>query len=222
MNARAASRAAALCLIGCLSFGIVSGCSNNEQNAQQSDASLASAFEDGEIRNDYFKITVKAPDGLYILSNQELRQIYNLGSDIAAAGDEGLSAQLDALEQFQVPLFGVFQHPPGAAVNINPNVLGSAEKVSHLPGMKTAEDYFFHSKKMMAQTAVTFVAEDGYATQRIGGVDFKRMDATMTVQGQSIEQSYYAARYDDYFFLLIESARNESTQSVLENIKLDW
>lgn len=199
-----------------------SACEQRSDLTSNKQASKESVVSGTAVANEFFKLTLDAPTDWYVLTNAELLELLNMGGKVATSGNREMEAVLDASEENQAALFGVFRHPPGTPVEINPNVIASAERVSYSPGIKRGSDYFFHTKRMLGQSNLAVTFEDGYAEREIGGVNFDRMNTTMTVQGVTINQSYYAAKFDDHIVLLVATPGDATTDPILDGIKLEW
>jgi hypothetical protein len=92
------------------------------------------------------------------------------------------------------------------------------------PGVKTGADYFYQFKKLAAQTNAQYDFKDETAV-KLGGKDFTRLDLTMTIAGQSADQSYYAARMGDEMIIFIQSyktdAERDETGAIVESVRFD-
>lgn len=167
-------------------------------------------------------MTFDAPDNWYVASDAQIRELMNFGSDVAAGDKDDLKAIIDASMQRNIPLFAVFEHEPGAPVEINPSIIAVAEHMAAAPGIKSGADYFFHAKKLMAQSTAQYAFDDEYKVRKFGEVSFDQMDLTITVGGQTVSQSYYAAKHDNYIVSVIASPNDAITSAVLENLKFVW
>jgi hypothetical protein len=107
--------------------------------------------------------------------------------------------------------------------------MGIAENIGLMTGAKTGKDYFFHAKKLIAQTGGNYEFSDDYRERVIGGVTFDVLDVNSSFNGVNIEQTYYAARHEGFFITFIETHGAEETDEskaitsqILDSIKLDW
>jgi hypothetical protein len=91
--------------------------------------------------------------------------------------------------------------------------------------VKTGADYFFHMKRLMQQSNVTYEFKEPTTTREIGGVVFDRLDLTFSLNGQSVDQSYYAARRGDHVVAIIETAGTpeewRETSALIDTITFD-
>ena len=52
----------------------------------------------------------------------------------------------------------------------------------------------------------------------VGGINFDAMNATMTFQGQSISQIYYATKHRGHIIMIVETFPGETTDTILEAV----
>jgi len=208
-------------LVACMLLFFVAAC--GERSEKNTNAhSQETVVENGIVKNAFFKLSFEPIEDWYLLSDQELRQLLNLGERIATAESEDLGRIVEATREANVAIFGIFEHAPGSPVPLNPNVLVQAEDVSHAPGVKTGADYYFHTKQVLRETGLNFVFGETLQKKSISGIEFDQMNVSLTYQGQEVKQRYYATRYEDYILMIIESGYGEGTAAVLDRIVLDW
>ena len=207
-----------------LSFLTLASC--GKKAADTSTSKYTEEVEENVLYNDFFKMTVHKPNDWVALDHSASTEMIKLGGDLASSGNKDLEAVLDATEKRNIPLFSIFRYAPGSPVDVNPNVMGLAEDISIAPGIKTGKDYFFHAKKLMAQSNASYTFSDEYSEREIGGALFDQMDVTISLSGTSSNQSYYAAKYKNYMVIIIESygvdQDNSVTKTVLDGIAFDW
>lgn len=178
------------------------------------------------FKNDHFALTVEKPESWHALTLEQQEQLFGMGADLASSGNADMKKLMDVSAKRLQPLFAFFKHELGTPVPFNPNVLALAENASFMPGMKTGEDYFYQSKKLMLQKGINYEFGEQYSKRTIGGVVFDVMDVTMNFNGASVKQKYYAARHGDYFVSLIESYTSDeqraATSEIIDSIQLDW
>jgi len=176
--------------------------------------------------NDYFGVRVKKPDAWHAATPEQLDLLVGVGKDVVAGGNDDMMTALDASTKRTFPLFMFFMHEIGAPVPLNPSIVGMAENMNFMPGVKNGEDYFYHAKKLMAQSNLHYEFADEYRQRTIGGVTFDVLDLTMSFNGASVKQTYYAARHGDYVVSFIESYGadefKDTTSKIIDSIELDW
>jgi hypothetical protein len=202
-------------------------CSDSEQASKPATTSpLTEAVSDNTFKNEYFGITVTKPEDWHSAPHEVIDQVMGIGGEIVSAGNEDLKRVLDVSTKRNHSIFMVSKYEFGAPVPLNPNIIGVAESVGFMPGVKTGEDYFFHVKKMMAQSALNIQFDEGYSQRNIGGVPFDAMDLTLTMNGAKIKETYYAARHGDFVISIIEiygsDEFKDETSAVIDTIELDW
>lgn len=170
-------------------------------------------------------ITATPPDGWYVMPIETTEAMMDRGGAIVFGDDEMLRAA-EASKQTSHQIFTYFKHAPGSPVESNPSVLAMTENVAPLPGIKTGKDYFFNMRKVLEKANAPMTISDTYASRRIGGHDFDRMDVTVSVMDRTMTQYYYATRHGDDVFAFIQSFQNEEeraeTDKVLDSVKIDW
>lgn len=201
----------------------IAGCG---QEAAEDRSKFTQAVSETTFENAYFKLTVEKPADWYAMDLSQSAAMSELGADMMSGDDEQMKAMLNTSLKRTVNIFSFFQYEPGAAVSENLNVAAVAEGVGFLPGIKRGSDYFFHVEKLLEQSAIDVEIEEGYEQRMIGGVEFDQMNLIMDFGEVSVNQSYYAARYEDYIIALVETYTSEdsreSTQAILDSITLDW
>ncbi len=216
-------RKATLIVLALLAVGCSAG---DNEKSPSSKSTVTTEVGANTFRNDYFGLTVTKPGDWFAASSEVIDQVMGLGSEIASSGNDDLKKVLDASLKRNHSIFMFSKYELGSPVPLNPNIIGIAENVSILPGVKTGEDYFFHVKKMMGQTGLNIEFADGYKQRDIGGVTFDSMDLTMTMNGVTIKETYYAARHDDFMIAIIDiygaDEFKDATSKIIDSIKLDW
>lgn len=186
--------------------------------------SFAQAITPNTVRSAAFKISAEKPENWYVLSEELQEELVDQGGKVASYGNNDLAAKIEVSKPRTSQIFGIFKFEPGSPVESNPSVIAMAENVSLSPGVKTGEDYFFHFRRLAATSNAQY--EFGDVTPiEIGGKDFHRLDVIMTLNGQSVQQSYFAARQGDDIILLIQSYNNESeraeTDSIVQSVRFE-
>jgi hypothetical protein len=206
------------------------GC-NRDANAgngvEAATKGVAQNVNENTYFNEEFKLTVTAPDGWFVADNEFTKHVMDAGTEVISSDqDARTKAMIDASVKRARNLFAFMEHPPGAPVDFNPSVMGVAENVGFMPGIKTGQDYFFHMRKLLEQTNAPSEVVGDYRTRKIGGQMFDRMDMKMTAMGQVVLQRVYAARHNEWVVVIVQSYGAEedvaALDKVLDSMKLDW
>jgi hypothetical protein len=126
-------------------------------------------LENGIYRNEYFNMTVTLPKDWYALDDESRKALMQKGKKMIAGQDKNLEAALDASELNNINLLVVYKYPPGTPVTFNPSLACVAEKVGHLPGIKTGSDYLYHAKKLMERSQLKYDFAENIYSEKIGG-----------------------------------------------------
>ena len=203
-----------VCLL--LLAGIL-GCGNTASKKTPDNASI-----NGDVySNAFFAFSWRIPKGWSVADREQFEATQQTGRQMLSGGDKKVESVLRASEKNTYQLLMTSERPLGAPVEVNPSVIIMAEKVTHMPGIKTGEDYLFHAKKLlsMGQMPVT-IAKDVRACE-IGGRPFHRLDVTLSVPTGKLEQAYLAAIIDGYAlaFIVSDSTVQDLVPNRLKNLQ---
>lgn len=211
--------------IVCTLFSTACGV-GNDAKIDSSKSVITEEIGDNAFRNEFFGLTVSKPESWHALDQQQQLQLMGLGGDIATSGNDDLKRVVDATAKNNHPLFAFFMYELGSPVTLNPSVIGLAENIGLMTGVKTGRDYFFHAKKLLSQTGMNYEISEEYGERVIGGVTFDSMEVRSNFNGTPIEQTYYAARHDNFVISIIEThGADESAAAIseiIDSIKFDW
>lgn len=175
-------------------------------------------LENGIYRNEYFGMRVVLPDDWHPLDDESRKKVMETGRKMIAGQDKNLQAALDASELDTVNLLMVYKHPQGAPVPFNPSLSCVAEKVSHLPGIKTGRDYLYHVKKGIEASRVSYVFDQNIYSENIGGVTFDAQNMRLSAGPWLIQQKYYAAVMKGYALGFVVTYTTPWEQEALKGI----
>ena len=196
---------------------LLTGCGDGSNQAVVAEIGYGE-LADNAYTNDYFGVTVPVPEDWHAQDRQAIKEMEKLGGDVIAGDDDGLRATLDAAEQNTLTLLSIFEHAVGAPVDFNPSVNIVAEKVSQFPGIKTGEDYIFHSKKLLEQAAIPYTFAKPNYDEEVGGTTFRVLEAKASMQGLDLTQRFYATRIKDYMFVIVVSHTDDAQAKSLDDI----
>ncbi len=199
-------------LAALLAIGILA-CSEGE-----SPVASGSGVAAGFYTNEYFGLKLPIPDGWFVASEDTARFMMEIGEEVATGDDATLKAAVEASKKTTFQLLTLSEFEMGAAVDFNPNLILMAERVSHVPGIKSGSDYLFHTSKMLLRTQLPYeLTKESYSTQ-LGGREWYRADFMITQPEMPIEQTYLATKLEDFVLVIILSAATRDQMAALERI----
>lgn len=215
-----------ICLVGCArqepavapnsTTEVATPAVATEPNAKPEVQPDAARVTDGTYTNTYFGLTLPIPEGWFVASKDSEEFLREAGEEIAVGSDATLKAALAASKKNTFQLLTVSEFEFGAAVEFNPTLIVMAERVSHVPGIKTGNDYLFHTTKLLLRTQVPYeLKQESHPTQ-LGGVEWHRAD--FVIKQNHVQQSYFALKRKDFVLMLILSAATADQMQELEQI----
>ena len=169
-------------------------------------------------QNKYFGFSVTLPKDWSVQDQKARRQLTKKGAQLVAGDNKNLEAVVKASELQTVNLITVFEHPLGSPVAYNPSIVGVAEMVRELPGIKRGKDYFFQARKILEAGQIQVSFPKDYYSERLGGVEFDVMELEISMLGKVIKQKYYAAIQKGYALCFIVSFTNDEEAASLQRI----
>jgi len=173
--------------------------------------------EKSVYRNDYFGMSMKIPAGWSVRDHEALQEMLDFGGKVAD-DDEMLDAVIEASELQTVNLLGVFKYPLGSPVECNPNIMCLAERIRHLPSVKTGKDYHLHSKRLLQSTQMGVTFPEEIYTEQIGGTDFDVMTLAVPNAGLIINQKQHVTVIKGYALMIITSFSSGEEDAELDAV----
>lgn len=178
----------------------------------------SSVVSEGTYTNEYFGLTLSIPDGWFVASKDSEQFIRDVGEDLATGDDTALKAAVESSKKTTFQLLTLSEFEMGATVEFNPSLILMAERVSHVPGIKSGKDYLFHSSKVLLRTQLPYeLTKDAYPT-RLGDREWYRADFVINQPQMPIDQSYFAAKQEDFVLVVILSAATKEQMVTLRRI----
>lgn len=173
--------------------------------------------------NDYFGLTVSIPEDWYIQSREEAAEIAKIGKAavLGNGADPNLKSVVEATQATTLQLLSAFRHPPGTPGVSNSSVIVMAERVKHLPGIRSGAEYCAQLKQGLGMSALKSETDPVESGFKIGSLDAHCLPARMNVGTIVVHQRYYATRYKDYVLALIVSYNSDEELKVAEKILAD-
>lgn len=174
--------------------------------------------DDGiHFSNAKFKMSIVKPKSWYAQNIKELMATQQKGMDVITGDDENLEALIKASLKKSLPLFGFHEFAPGTPTAYNSSLMGIAENISALPGIKSGCDYLYHAKQLIKQSQVQMEVEDNCLSQKINGVNMSYFNSKMAVGTHIVKQKYMACLSGDYAIAVVHTAVNKEDTSEIDD-----
>jgi hypothetical protein len=161
-------------------------------------------------RNHYFGFEAALPEGWTVAAEQTTEAITRTGVE-ALAGDDPLKrAAATAAMKDTHQLLTITKYPVGSPVDFNPMFMVMAEKVSHLPGVKSGKDYLFHLKRTIAASRVPLAPTGEALVADIGGEEFFQQIFEFDHPSIKATQSYNVAIREGYALSFVLTSQGQS------------
>jgi len=175
-------------------------------------------LKDGVYTNSYFNMKISSPKSWTWQNSEALEAQAKSGVDLIAGDDANLKATFDLARKKTLNLFSLFEYAIGSKVSYNPNISCAAEKVTHIPSIKTGSDYFYHMKKFLGSGRIKVDFPEESHTELLSGVTVDVMPATIRIGNLSVHQKYYAVKIKDYILLVVMNFTTKAEEKKLLGI----
>ncbi len=217
----------ALGTLGCGTSGTPPGATSVSQPENKASSEIGYGTLLGHTySNDYFGLSVSIPDEWYIQNREEAAEVLRIGKAVTLGQgvDPNFKAAVEASQTNTLQLLSAFRHPPGTPGLVsNPTVSIIAERVKHLPGIRSGAEYCAMLKQSLGQSAIKTESDAVLSGLKIGSLDAHCLPARMTVGTIVIQQRFYATRYKDYVLAVIVSYSADeellTAEKILSEIK---
>ena len=168
--------------------------------------------------NDFLGLQIDKPEGWYAQPPEETLKLSQRGSEVMVAENQSLKAMLAASLKSSLPLFGFFQVPPGTPNRDATSLIGMAENISGLPGIKSGCDYLSHVRQMLKSGAPHLTVRDGCSTRTIGGSTLGVIEATASAADRKVTQHYLACVKGEHAIGLVSSSMDAQGAAQLDAV----
>ena len=174
-------------------------------------------IRDGKYVNELFGLSLTIPDGWAVASKATEQHIQDIGKEILSGDDPVRRATFDASLKGTFQLITISAFEMGAAVQFNPTLVLIAERVSHLPGIKSGEDYLFHLTKTLLGGPIPFESTKEPYPIHLAGEEFYRADFAINTPSMTGTQAYIVTIRNG-FALVFALTGNDDSMAELEEI----
>lgn len=196
-----------------VSLGLIS-CSDVETQ----EVAWTTSDDNIHFSNEKFKLSIVKPQSWYAQSIKELIATQRKGGDMMSGDDENFEAIVEASLKTSLPLFGFHEFTPGTPTEHNSSLMGAAENISALPGIKNGCDYLYHAKQLIKQSQVRMEVEEDCLQQKINGTDISFFNSKMEFGTNIIKQKYMACLSGDYAIAIVYTIVNKENTSEIDDM----
>ena len=174
--------------------------------------------ENNTYLNSFFKLKMDVPADWKVQNEEQKEQLAKMGQEIINSDGNALTkAVLKASEINTAYLLSVFKHEQGAPVDFNPSIMLIAENLALAPGVKSGEDYLFHTRKLLQNSPIYKSIDEDIVAEKLDGVAFHKMNAVINSPNINVTQTYYSTIRDGFSLNMIISYSNEEEKNTLLN-----
>lgn len=192
-------------------------CSEAEVAPAKPSAEQILTRRDGAVlTNDYFGLTIAIPQGWYSQNAEETIALQRMASPMLAGSDRSRQVLIESAMASTVPVFGLFELPPGTPGKLNPNLIANAENLQALPGLASGCDYLANASQLLRQSSFEIVALSDCREQLLAGRTFAVMDSEMRYGQQSIFQRMHVVIIKPYALSVVTTWFDDSSRQRVE------
>jgi len=168
--------------------------------------------------NEKFNLSITKPESWYAQNVKELISLQRRGTDIMSGDDKNFKAIAKAALKTSFPLFGFHEFTPGTPTKTNSSLIGLAENISALSGIKKGCDYLYHAKQFMDKSQIKIDYEDDCHIQVINGVNMSYFNSKVEVGDNIVKQKYMACISGDYAIAVVYTIVNKVDTLEIDNV----
>lgn len=193
----------------------------SEEPSEKTDKKLDLGKNEGDTyKNDFFGLSVKLPKGWKVSSDEEKKQIINMGKKVVAGDDKAKQAEVEVAEAKSVYLLMVSKIGMTQQSYDNGNLMVMAEKLSFLQGINKGSQYLDYVKKGLQdlKAQMPYKLDKPIYSEKIGDKEFAVLDAVMDSEGLKLTQKYYAYVMKGYALVFISTSTSEANSKIIQNM----
>ena len=175
--------------------------------------------ENNKYHNSFFGFEIDLPSNWVVQTKEQTDNLKKMGQELIAGDDKNMKAVIKASEINSASLLAIFKYEVGTAVEYNPNFMLVAENLKNAPGIKTASDYLFQSRRILEQSQVQYDQIDQeFKREMINNQEFYLMNASINYMGLSIKQVYYSTIQNGFCLSIVISFIDDEQKMDLDKI----
>jgi len=185
--------------------------------------------DDGEIRdgkyvNEFFGLSLTIPDGWAVASKETEQSMRDIGKENLSGDDPAREAALEVALRVTFQLLTISAFEMGAAVQVNPTLVLIAERVSHLPGIKSGKDYLFLLSNTLLGGPLPYELTKEPYPIRFAGEEFYRADFALNAPAMTLNQPHIVTIREGFALIVLLSGTDEymaELEEIAASLKFD-
>ncbi len=176
------------------------------------------SIKDNTYTNAFFAMSMDIPEGWAVQSEEAMKQMTELGKEMAAGDDQFMKAKLKVSEINTANLISAFEFEVGTpTLDFNSNVTLVAENMVLAPGVKRGSDYLKLTKQFLEQSQADYSFTEVTGEETFGGQTFDYMDVVLRVQGTEVNQRFYSTIINGFSFnAIISYGTDDKKEELIE------
>ncbi len=185
--------------------------------------------DDGEIRdgkyvNEFFGLSLTIPDGWAVAGKETEQSMRDIGKENLSGDDSAREAALEVALRVTFQLLTISAFEMGAAVQVNPTLVLIAERVSHLPGIKSGKDYLFLLSNTLLGGPLPYELTKEPYPIRFAGEEFYRADFALNAPAMTLNQPHIVTIREGFALIVLLSGTDEymaELEEIAASLKFD-
>jgi hypothetical protein len=175
--------------------------------------------ENGIYSNQYFDFKLLVPAAWHIQSKEKTSEMIKEGQKTISEHNEKIGEIAKASEITTANLIAVFKNPIDSVTGeINNSFMIIAENLGRGSGISTGKDYLEHAKQLMERSGMSYAFPEEIHSEKLGNKQFDVMIATLTMNGQTIQEVYYTIIKNNFALSIITACGNAEQKDEVHKI----
>lgn len=175
-------------------------------------------IEEGVYSNEFFGLNMDVPEDWTVLSQEELIELMGMSSDMIAETNPDMADAYDLENMDMLQLFGFFKYPMDELRIVNPNILGTAEKVGILSGVSNGKEYLEFTSEQLLSMGFGYEISEDIEEVEVFGKTLSKMQAILDMGDEALIQDFYCTVENGYALVIIATYSESDGQEEIANL----
>ena len=175
-------------------------------------------IENGIYTNRFFGFSLLLPADWAVADEDTEAIMWDAGQLAVSQEDPALSSTVDGAKERSHQLLTLTRFRPDTVREFNPNLMITAERITHLPGIQDGNDYLLHTARLLVGSPLEYTVKRPAEPVDVGGHEFYRAEFRLNAAPMTIEQVHYATIDRGYALTIVLSASTPADVERLDAI----